>query len=350
MASAPAMVTLEDVRKQLEVLGYSNVPDDLVREFLEDISQEHAKPLNSEAREHPSPSTPSTPVTQHTRYVRGGHVGPWVVDGDEDVPDAGLVVSPFDDPSRGYENFPPWPEPFPDEELKAAIVPPSPPFELHASPTRTFHLRHTPPGRVPKGGQMKTTTGAKKTKKKAGKPTTAPSSLATRRPATAPASAARRSPTTAPPAGDVRTPKHSRAVSSRVSAPAALTPSRGPRHVSGSGVIYAASQMSTTKERANQRGLGFRKSDPVAMYQQHAKAWAGNSFLSSGPCTPRRAAADRLPRSAGSPSQPLRTRRQQSARASLRQSSASFTSVPTEKRRDDVRWAVRVSRAPRALR
>eukprot|EP01049_Picozoa_sp_SAG25_P017637 SAG25_NODE_4662_length_773_cov_0.888724_1_plen_154_part_10 len=61
------------------------------------------------------------------------------------------------------------------------------------------------------------------------------------------------------------------APSSRNHTAAATTPLTPRVHVSGSGVIY--SKMATSKERANKRGLGFRKSDPVRMHSEYGKVW-----------------------------------------------------------------------------
>ena len=83
------------------------------------------------------------------------------------------------------------------------------------------------------------------------------------------------------------------------------------------------------KQRASVRGLGFKKSDPVALYQQHAKAW-GNSGFAQGKPSRDRGSAER-PRTAG-------------ATPRSRKSELGFV-VPTEKRTDQLRWEVRMSMA-----
>ena len=50
-------------------------------------------------------------------------------------------------------------------------------------------------------------------------------------------------------------------------------------------MIYT--KLNTPKQRASVRGLGFKKSDPVTMHQQHMKAWNSGSFALGRPSRDR---------------------------------------------------------------
>lgn len=311
-----SVVTLEDVRHQLTTLGYTDVPDSLVRDFLKDI--------NTSSPSRPASPAPRTPA-RNASALAYGDVGPWAAEqeGDEPAP-----VSPFDD--GRYDNFPIWP----DESVEVAAadvpreqaVPPSPPFDVHVTPSRTATLRTSKATRV---------TMAR---------TAVPRAVGTKK--TTPRATARNDDARMP--GGTASPLKisSRAVSTTIdtsATPDLPTGSPPRRHVSGTSVIYA--QMSTAKERANKRGMGFRKSDPVRMYQQHARAWASDTFLGSGN-SPRRnkksAQAETARRGQGTarPSTARTARQQQGANgnSTLRSSSSSpLHLAPTEKRRDNLR-------------
>ena len=335
-------VTLDDVRKQLTLLGYTNVPDQLVREFLEDINGT-GTPADAESAVEPidppsadgHPTSPSTPARPPPARAQGSPLGPWAGFADRSDPPED-PVSPFDDPSRGYENFPPWPEDElatpPDSQRRhlPKSTPASPPFEMHGTPpqSRTYKLRGSPAMRVTSGRVPKKATKGKKVKK----------ATAAQHPKTSGRSSRPASARAPPPASGARGQAVAAVTSpdTDTTPPPSTPPSSLPsRHVSGTGVIY--SRMSTAKERANTRGLGFRKSDPVKMYQRHAKAWASDSFLRSSVPTalPTQRAAVReveRPRTAGST-----PRRSVSSRKS--------TAAPTDNRRDQLRWQIRMQMA-----
>eukprot|EP01047_Picozoa_sp_COSAG01_P015224 COSAG01_NODE_758_length_13805_cov_23.267912_12_plen_488_part_00 len=482
-----SVVTLGDVRKQLSLLGYTNVPDQLVRDFLSDINS-RASSIRSAAKT-PSAPTPPAPAEPPERSIvpprqtnnlwavfedcsvqeeeprtparaattdivatgdntdalhtdSSTSFGPWMMHGG--IIDAAELdamqppISPFDDPSRGYENFPPWPEedpmlsssPPPHRAPRAVVqhqqpkrgggvstastssaftasqrrqrqqqcqagageaasggagaVPVSPPFEPHDSPSsspsssaaasrrrrgegtsRTSKLRGTPPTRVPIGtGNLKSTPGRKVKKSVQPAPSTggqettaAAKSPSGGRVATAKSSAA----ATAAAGGAAVVRVHAKTTKISSAAAAAMTPPRTapssrnhtaaattpltPRvHVSGSGVIY--SKMATSKERANKRGLGFRKSDPVRMHSEYGKVWKGDSFLGSSSSSVSSSVSTQRSRSAWQQrdSKPRRPRTADSTRGSG-SSSSRFVGAPTDNRRDALRWQIRMQMA-----
>ena len=93
-------------------------------------------------------------------------------------------------------------------------------------------------------------------------------------------------------------------------------------------MIYT--KLNTPKQRASVRGLGFKKSDPVSMHQQHMKAWTNSSFALGKPSGSK---GNRSARPSTAPTSPR-----------VRASEQGFV-VPTEKRRDNLRWEIRMQMA-----
>lgn len=378
---AGAIVSMADVRKQLSMMGYSNVPDKLVEEFLDEINAStQATPSAKTAvapEPTPSPKTPPRASQRRTaRHAPPSPLGPWQGDGegeDEGVSelDVGPAVkipefpqSPFDDPAR--ESFPPWystPPPGAAKEQpkkgsrSGAVLekasksqPASPPFEVGASPTSS--LLKVKPGRVQVDRQTpgKSETGSVKRGKK--KTRTRRSSLGldpaetNATPASKSSAALLRTPGSESnsrnmPSAPSKKKTVSRTMASRSNSPKATpqragtsetprpqtAPSPHQRHVSGQSVIYT--KLNTPKQRASVRGLGFKKSDPVTMHQQHMKAWNSGSFALGRPSRDRGNQSAR-PRTAPSPRPHA--------------SEKGFV-VPTEKRRDNLRWEIRMQMA-----
>ena len=388
---AGAIVSMADVRKQLSMLGYSNVPDKLVEEFLDEINastqleQETptAKKLAAVAAAPAPELSPKTPPRASRRRdaqrAPSSPFGPWQGDGQDEgtgpgEDDLGPAVnitefpeSPFDDPAR--DSFPPWystPPPGaakqqrPKEELRRKTIveeaskplPASPPFEVEASPPSS--MLKAKPGRVRVDSQTpaksKSRT-AKRGKKKPGARRSAVDSAgqadANSTPASKNASSLVRTPGTdansrGMPSAPSKKKSESRTMGSRPASPKA-TPQRSAsaetprpqtapgsqqRHVSGQSVIYT--KLNTPKQRASVRGLGFKKSDPVAMHQQHMKAWNSGSFALGRPSRDRGSQTAR-PRTAPASPRPHASER-------------GFV-VPTEKRRDNLRWEIRMQMA-----
>lgn len=365
---AGTIVSMADVRKQLSMLGYSNVPDKLVEEFLDEInSSTHTPSAKGAKAPVPTPSPKTPPRASQQRVAQPpSPFGPWQGDG-EGEEDAGpgkipeVPPSPFDDPAR--DSFPPWystPPPGakqrPKEERKAIAEEPSkpqpasPPFEVEASPPGS--MLKTKPGRVPVDGQtarQSTSRSVKRGKKKAARrsemdaagqadASSTPGSKASSPLVRTPGSDAKlRSVPSAPSkkktvsrtmAARSVSPKSTPQRSGSAETPRPQTaPASQPRHVSGQSVIYT--KLNTPKQRASVRGLGFKKSDPVAMHQQHMKAWNNSSFALGRPSRDRGSQTAR-PRTAPSP------RPHASERGFV---------VPTEKRRDNLRWEIRMQMA-----
>ncbi len=382
-------MSMADVRKQLSMLGYSNVPDKLVEEFLDEINAStqpppqatpSAKKQLAAAAPAPEPSPKTPPRASQRQRAPPSPFGPWQGDGEYEGDGAGeddlgpavsipeFPESPFDDPARN--SFPPWystPPPGasakqhrPKEGLRSkAIVedaskplPASPPFEVEASPPSS--MLKAKPGRVRVDGQTpakpKSRT-AKRGKKKPGAGRSAVDSAGQADANSTPASKTTSSLVRTPgsdansrgmPSAPSKKKTVSRTVGSRSTSPKA-TPQRSAsaetprpqtapgsqqRHVSGQSVIYT--KLNTPKQRASVRGLGFKKSDPVAMHQQHMKAWTSGSFALGRPSRDRGSQTAR-PRTAPASPRPHASER-------------GFV-VPTEKRRDNLRWEIRMQMA-----
>jgi hypothetical protein len=385
---ASAIVSMADVRKQLSMLGYSNVPDKLVEEFLDEI--------NSTAAPAPAPATPAaalpaapapasaSPKTPPRASQRAPQrappspFGPWQGaedgDGDDDGGPANptsMPDSPFDDPSRN--SFPPWystppppgtaqgrpkQQPTRREAIAAEAstpLPASPPFEVEASPPTS--VLKSRPGRVRVDGQ--TTPGtAVKSKRRASKrgkkkpaasagvddaglhgtpaPNRSAASMPVRTPGsesesrTAPSAPSKKKTVSRTMGPRAPSPKATPRRSASAETPRPQTaPGSQQRHVSGQSVIYT--KLNTPKQRASVRGLGFKKSDPVAMHQKHMKAWNSSSFALGRPSRDRGSQTAR-PRTA-----PAGSPRQHAAEKGF--------VVPTEKRRDNLRWEIRMQMA-----
>ena len=362
---AGAIVSMADVRKQLSMLGYSNVPDKLVEEFLDEInsSTQHTPSAKGAPVLTPSPKTPPRASQQRVAQPPSPF-GPWQGDG-EGEEDAGpgkipeVPPSPFDDPAR--DSFPPWYSTPPPgaakqrpKEQQAAIAeepskpqPASPPFEVEASPPGS--MLKAKPGRVPVDSQtlrQSTSRSVKRGKKKAarraemdaaGQPDASsvpgssplvqtPGSDAKLR--SVPAAPSKKKTVSRTMAALSASPKATPQRPGSAETPRPQTaPASQQRHVSGQSVIYT--KLNTPKQRASVRGLGFKKSDPVAMHQQHMKAWTNSSFALGRPSRDR-----------GSQSARPRTAPSHRPHASER----GFV-VPTEKRRDNLRWEIRMQMA-----
>ena len=373
------------------------MPDKLVEEFLDEINSSGDAPgdgggaasavaaaaappfVAAAAAGSPEPSaapapsaSPKTPPRASQRSAAaaeapGSPFGPW--QGEDDQEDAttpanalpAFPESPFDNPPA-RDNFPPWySTPLPGaakQRSKAprakAIaedartpLPPSPPFEVEASPPTSLLKKAA--GRVAVDAPTTPSTAVKRSSAKRGKKQPVASALASGTPAAKSSASRQRTPGSARSVNGMPSAPSKKKTVSRTMGPRSVSPKSTPRasragsaesarpqtapgstqrHVSGQSVIYT--KLNTPKQRASVRGLGFKKSDPVSMHQQHMKAWTNSSFALGKPSGSK---GNRSARPSTAPTSPR-----------VRASEQGFV-VPTEKRRDNLRWEIRMQMA-----